>query len=410
MNRAPARRALALVIGLAMTARLAYVLAFVDFERGNYWEYGEIARNLRAGNGYALFHGPFDSQSFRFDPSARPVPSAYMPPGYVAFLYPFICLDNVRLQTLLLLFVQAIIGSAVVGLVYRFTQQHIHPPSALTAAIVAALLPEFVYAAGSFTPTVMYHLFILLFLLGLYRVRDSLVDLRQIIILALVALALFSIRAEFAGMIVFAGAWLWKQAGWRRAMLFTILILVGYAPWALRNAAVFGRPVLLTTSGGLNLFRGHNPLGRTDWSDDSLSVRLAGVPLDSAYEPTADGIYRERVRELVAAHPWSEPGMMLKKALELWIFDWDEGRALNVFYLGPWLILLSAAAVGFWRAGPLARHAPILAVLGYTTFLAAIFFVLPRYQAMMKVVIVPFAAVGLVDMGTRFVDFLRQKS
>ncbi len=59
-----ARRALVLVMGLALAARLAYGLLFVDTGRSDYWEYGELARNLHAGNGYALFHAHADSLSF----------------------------------------------------------------------------------------------------------------------------------------------------------------------------------------------------------------------------------------------------------------------------------------------------------------------------------------------------------
>jgi hypothetical protein len=173
---------------------------------------------------------------------------------------------------------------------------------------------------------------------------------------------------------------------------------------------VFGRPVLLTTSGGLNLFRGHNPEGRSAWSDDVLDARLAAVPVDSAYEPTVDDLYRGRVAELISSDPWAEPGRAAAKVFSLWFVDPGDQRAGNLIYVVPWGILLVAFLWGVSRMRPVGEYLPVFMVLAYSTVLAALFFVLPRYQTMMKVMIVPFAAVGLRDAASRFVDFLRQKS
>ena len=402
-----ARRALVLVMGLALAARLAYGFLFVDTGRSDYWEYGELARNLHAGNGYALFHAHADSLSFRYDPSARPVPSAYMPPGYVAFLYPFICIDAVPLRNVLLLGAQALLGSFVVGLVFFFTHRHVRPAAALTAACIAAVLPEFIYATGSYTPTILYHLFILLFLIILSGLRRDDRGIGWVGLLSVVSLVLMSLRAESAGLVLLTALVLWHGRGWKKASVFALLVLMGYAPWVARNAEVFGRPVLLTTSGGLNLFRGHNPEGRSAWSDDTLDARLAMVPVDSAYEPVVDALYRARVSELIAEDPWAGPGRAVAKILSLWLVDPGDERAGNLFYVLPWGLLLLAFVWGTSRTRP---ALPVLMVLAYSTLLAALFFVLPRYQTMMKVMVVPFAAVGLRDAASRFVDFLRQKS
>lgn len=405
-----ARRQVVLVMGLAFALRLAYGLLFVDPGRDDYWEYGELARNLRAGNGYALFHAEADTIAFRFSPSARPVPSAYMPPGYVAFLYPFLSIDAVPLRNLLLITAQALLGSLVVGLVFVVTRRHVQASAAVLAAVFAACLPEFIYAAGSATPTILYHAGILMYLIilgDLYRHREG---RGWVVMLSLVGLLLMSLRAESAGLVILTALFLWKVTGWRRAVLFAALVGIGYMPWLIRTTVVFGEPVALTTSGGLNLFRGHNPEGRSAWSDDTLDARLAMVPMDSAYEPTVDALYRQRVREIVAADPWAEPGRAAWNVMCLWLVDPADKRSGSMLYVLPWLALLGAFLWGVLRVRPLRNHIPLLMVLAYTTALAAIFFVLPRYQTMMKVILVPFAAVGAQDAASRFVDFLRRKS
>ena len=217
-------------------------------------------------------------------------------------------------------------------------------------------------------------------------------------------------RAESAGLVLLAVIFIARVAGVRRAVIFTALVGIGYAPWVVRNTVVFGRPVILTTSGGLNLFRGHNPEGRAAWSDDILDARLARVPLDSAYEPNVDALYRTRVGELVVASPWEEAVGTAKKVLFLWLADPGEPLISHPLYIIPWILMLIVSLHGARTSVSAGEHLPVLMVLFYSTCMAALFFVLPRYQTMMKVALIPLAAAGVRDLWFRFIDFPRQIS
>lgn len=404
-------RPLVLLFAAAFILRIGYCLAFVDLDQAYYWEYGELAKNLRAGNGYALFHAHEGQASFLFDPAAHPVPSAYMPPGYVAFLYPFLSVDNVRVRSILLLSVQAALGAVVVVLIALLTRKFVSPPAAIVAGGIAAFLPEFIYASGSYTPTVLYQLFVLLFLMGLYVILSDRERWgRSIMLLVPAGLAMLYLRAESLGLLLLAALLLVRAAGWQRAFIFVLLVGLGYAPWVIRNTVVFGQVVPMTTSGGLNLFRGHNPEGRGAWSDEVVDSRKQSVPLDSAYELSIDGIYRTRVWENVKASPGREVVSALQKVLYLWLADPEEPRALHPLYLVPWAVILAAFVYGIRVSGPAGRHLPIYTYLGYTTLIAALFFVLPRYQTMMKVALIPMAAAGVRELWIRFVDFPRRIS
>ena len=78
-----------IIIVLALIVRLIFIFSFSDLKKDYYWEYGEIAKNIIHGNGYSLFHFNGNALEHKYTPDADILSSAYMPPGYVAFLLPF---------------------------------------------------------------------------------------------------------------------------------------------------------------------------------------------------------------------------------------------------------------------------------------------------------------------------------
>ena len=400
-----------ILFGLAAAAfllRLAYGLLFVDLESSYYWEYGEIAKNLAAGKGYALFHLQDGAVSFRYHPEANPVPSAYMPPGYVAFLYLFLHIGDVSTRNALILGGHALLGAFLVLALFRVTRLYFDERAALVAAGIGALLPELIYASNSYTPTAFYHLLVILLLERLYafhRRRDA--RWEGVCATALLCVALLYMRSETVILVVVCGSIVAWSRGWRIAGALLLAVVLAYAPWSIRNTLVFHEPVPMTTSGGLNLFRGHNDDEHGAWTDSVVDARKRAIPMDEHYEPAVDRILRGRVGEVLADDPGAEVTRTAEKLCYLWLFNPSEERATNMFYLLPWLLMLGLTVYGIAVAGPPKRHLPTILFLAYSTLLAVLFFVLPRYQTMMKVALIPIVAVGVVRLWRRYVDFPR---
>jgi hypothetical protein len=97
------KRLLFLIIFLGVFVRISFMIYFCDFEKDDYSEYGSIANNIISGKGYSLFYFQNDSIQFKHKTFAKPYPSAFMPPGYVYYLLPFIKIDNVQLRNILFL-------------------------------------------------------------------------------------------------------------------------------------------------------------------------------------------------------------------------------------------------------------------------------------------------------------------
>lgn len=392
----PAKRSrmLWMIVVAGIVSRLLLGVLTMDLSRDYYWEYGEIAKNIHAGNGFSLFHVENGVREYRFDPSATPLPTAYMSPGYVWFLYPFFFIENVVIRNLLILLVQAIIGGASIMVVASLAESWFRPGCGIWAAGIAGLLPEFVYAASSYTPTIIYHLGVLLFLGGAYAVLHE-ARARTAIALGAVTGLLVLLRAEFLLCGLLLTAWLFGLGRHRTAMALLATMLLVYCPWSVRNAVVFGEFVPTSTSSGLNLFRGNNAEGYGTWTNESIEKEISRLPVEPQYEPRVNGIFLRHALEYIRNHPGQEALLLVSKAAFLWGINPLESRSLNPLYIVPWGLMLLLAVLGAYVCrARLHMHLPLLIFLLYSSLVAVVFLVLPRYQTMMKIALVPFTAVG----------------
>lgn len=399
-------KSLVAVLLLGVILRVVYVLLFVDLGHIQYWEYGEIVNNLLAGKGYSLFHFDGLRNTILFDPGASPDPSAWMAPGYVAFLVPFFYIPIITLRNALVLFVQIVFGGILILTTYRFTRDHFSAKAAMYAAAITAILPEFIYATASVTPTLLYQLGIVAVLGLLYPATP--VDLRKAILIALISAGLVAIRPEFLLFVGLTMVLLIYRRQVRAAMVIVAVVVLFLLPWQLRNYSVFGEWVPLTTSGGLNLFRGHNEVQIGAWSDDYIEQHVPSIAHGPRFELELNALYEARALDFARSHPLLEIENSGLKVVRFWFFDPSDGRTTRLLYIVPWGLMLLLALVGIFRSRGWTFHRVSLLFLGYSTLIVIVFFVLPRYQTMMKIALVPFAAVGLEWMlNSQFIRSIR---
>ena len=74
-------------------------------------------------------------------------------------------------------------------------------------------------------------------------------------------------------------------------LFFIALILI--LPWSIRNYLVFEKVVPLTTSFGLNLFRGNNAEGIGSWGDDETESKIGMIGMDNL-ELEVNKIYQDK--------------------------------------------------------------------------------------------------------------------
>ena len=173
-----------------------------------------------------------------------------------------------------------------------------------------------------------------------------------------------------------------------------IIILI-ILPWQVRNFVVFDKVIPLTTSSGLNLYRGHNPYDIGVWGDDSLFAQIRSVRNAEDFEVKMNNIYLESAFTSIKENPDKEIVYPFIKLYNLWIINTSDNRTFNIIYLIPWVVFLLFSVYGLFNSGQWKVHKFSYLYFIFFSIVAIIFFALPRYQTMMKIALVPFAALGV---------------
>jgi 4-amino-4-deoxy-L-arabinose transferase-like glycosyltransferase len=387
------KKLLLLLSGLTLFSRILF-MSLIPLEHSNYWEYGEIARNLYEGKGYSLFYFFNGKIDIYYQQAAHPFPSAYVPPAYVWFLYPFMGIASEGIRNGLILLIQHLASAFCCVLLYRLTKKLFGGFTGLIAALLFAFFPEMIYASNSFGPTVFYHAAVLGILLALTEERLSFVKLGL-----LFAIGIY-LRSELALFLILLLPYLFYRKQFRTAILSTLLCMLLLLPWQIRNYQVFGQLIPFSTSSGLNLYRGNNADGIGSWGwEKNVYAHESELTQDQKFEARMSKLYWDQAVQYMRSHPGETFLNAAKKLFHLWLFMPGDDRTANLFYLLPWLCLLIFSAIGIvYARSEWKRLRPIFIYLFACSLIAMIFFALPRYQSLMKIGLMPLAAYGFVKM------------
>ncbi|MBY0276211.1 sulfatase-like hydrolase/transferase [Candidatus Binatia bacterium] len=225
--------ALLLVLLLAALLRVASALTLGDVERlhGDEGYYVRAARSLVAGDGY---------------------PGALRPPGYPAFVAAALALGGGSLRAARMVQIGvALLGVALVGAIVR---RRFGAGAAALSALLAALDPTLIFYSHLFWSETL----VATLLLGALFCLDRFDLERRDVWLAAAGVVLGAAVLTRDMLLFFVPAvvgWTWLVPGGarpsialRRAALVVVPVLLLVVPWMLRNQALLGRPLLLSTN------------------------------------------------------------------------------------------------------------------------------------------------------------------
>ena len=253
-------------------------------------------------------------------PPARPF---WQPPLYPYLLAGLLRATGGNVTAVRLL--QGLCGAAVTVLVYRLARAAASRPTAVAAAVAAMLYGPLLFFNSRLLPTGPA---VALGLLTLWRWRrlDRRPSARRGLLAGLsagvTALAVANILAlvpvMLAGLLVRAVRARRAAPHARAAGALVAGVLLVVLPVTIRNRAVAGQWVLVSTNAGINLYLGNNPdLDRTlaarpgiDWE------RLAAIPYRAGArnEAEADRLFRARVLGYAARQPAAFAAGLWRKA------------------------------------------------------------------------------------------------
>lgn len=170
----------------------------------------------------------------------------------------------------------------------------------------------------------LYALLALLVLLGGERPRVPLAAIAAAG--AVLGLSLLT-RPVLPLLLVLTVPWLARRIGWRaaggRAAAVALVAGLVLAPWTIRNAGVFGEPVLVATNGGSNFWQGNNPrtIRYLRAGYDVQWISPGHVQASDPLGPEADRELLARGLAYLRAHPGDLPALLWTKLLVQWSLD-----------------------------------------------------------------------------------------
>jgi len=261
--------------------------------------YLPLAQSLAAGQGLAL--------------NGRP--TAYRPPLYPILLAPIVMLSGEQTSTAIAIF-HLVLGGATVGMTAVAARRWGLSRWRVIAATWIVAIDPVLASQSRFIMTETLTAFLsasALAMLTLPRWRGSVLGGAFLGLASLSRPSMLpgAVLVVIAGLLVGPGAFRDRLVRCGTLVLTLLLVL---APWAIRNALIFGEPVWTTTHGGYTLALANNEvyyrdvlngppgsvwMGHDQWLWwDSVNRETSGMS-----EPLADRFLRNRVVELALAQP-----------------------------------------------------------------------------------------------------------
>ncbi|MDD5362841.1 MAG: glycosyltransferase family 39 protein [Ignavibacteria bacterium] len=313
-----------------------------------------------------------------------------MPPLYVFYIYAFLNISNVVLRNLLLILSHIIFSVTTIYFMYRFCLKYFNLNTAIISSIIMAVVPEYIYITSVYNAICLYHFLILAFLLLIFSCEYK--SNSKIFFFSLLASLLILLRSEFALFLMFVYLVILLKKEFRFAIITFIFIVLFISPWIIRNYAQFGEFIPFTTSSGLNLYRGNNPIRIGNWGDDSFILELKEISKPDNFEIVYNKYYTDKTIDYIRNNPFIFVRNSFVKVFHLLILNPDDTRSKNLFYMIPSLFIVILSTLGIIKSYNYSNFKYLYLFIFSSIIVSVIFFALPRYQIMMKIALIPFCA------------------
>lgn len=349
------------ICGLAFALRIAAFFALGRAHRPDVWESEAIATSLAEGHGFVY---QFLGTTYR----------SYLEPLYPAFCASLYTLTGHSFVALGV--AQALLGSALVWLVFVCGRRVGGDRPALWAALLTAAHPALVVYATKFHPFILDSLLLALVAAACLLFSDARPWRSVVLIGGAVGLCALS-RATVLACLPVIGWWVWdRSAGPPRAKVgqlaaLALMAALVMSPWVLRNYHVPDRFMLTRSGTSLVFWLGNNPYRFTGSAatPDGRALYDLMPPADRAHLETLDELGQQdfflaQARRHVREHPL---GFVQRWAVKWYYFWWQTPQAgrlypaaglrvYQVYYLAI-VALAIGGVVGNWR-----RHEVVLLV------------------------------------------------
>ena len=405
---------LRLILGLSFAAKLLVLFFFHKESLSNEW--------------FVLFDNfeKFKIYSY-YTLEGQNIPSSYMPPLYLFFLYTNKLLSfDLFNFVYLVYFVQILLSTVSVVLFYRFCNYFFDKNFSNIGALIFAFFPLVVLSTALISSGTIQLFFYLLFLNLLMEVINNEKKI-NIILFSLVSVCCLLLRGEFLIILFLSLFYIIlndkKKIKFVVAVFFSIFVII--SPYLARNYINTNKIHIVNVT-GYALWKGNNhlakvegfhaplhPMNREDWPDfeefSNLYQKLDSLKINKKYEVERDKIFLKEALNNIFQDKKKYLTMYIKKIFSYFFIDTNSSLVnyYNFFHIIPVIIIAALAIPGAFLAS-LKKDKKlfcILLIMFSLIFLISIFFILPRYKISIIIFQILFS---LFSLNYIFVKFFKK--
>tara|TARA_B100000029_G_scaffold512920_2_gene610908 strand:- start:1598 stop:2824 length:1227 start_codon:yes stop_codon:yes gene_type:complete len=342
------------------------------------------------------------------------VPSAYMPPMYVFFLYIIKIVTSFEQAKLLntIIFIQIIMSVYCVYIFYQINKNFFTEGLSIINSFVFSLIPLNIYYCGQISSINLQIILSLLFLKILLLLIKE-INLKNIILFSVTSSFLILTRGEFILIFLLCLCYIifFKKIKITDSIKIVIIVLLIISPYVIRNYIQFNQ-FFIVKSLGYNLWKGNNQLsvaeGYENLNDDKfkkLHDKIKNVEKNKTYEVNRDQIFLNEALNNLSEEKLKYTKLFFKKIISFYFIDFNSSypNYYNIFHFIPILLvsLLSFPGLLVFFNDKEMKSKLLGLYLFSNIFIFSIFFILPRY----KLIILPIQII----LAASFITYIMKK-
>ncbi len=399
---------------LFFAIRILCILFVASFFEPRDYEYGEIARNLVAGNGF----------SRSLDTGGRLYLTSSHAPLYPYFLSLFYRIGNHPIIFFVIQVLQAVLATITILFVMKTAEVVYNHDVARITGWLLGFYPPFIYHCTKLAPTIMFLFFLSI---TLYLILKG-VDKRPFPLLGTGVCLGLTILTDPVAFVLYPAIFIWfllrRIESSKFLLLLTISILT-ILPWTVRNYMVHKRIVPVTTQFAVNFWIGNNPNATgTDFyqvkSADDYILMTHSLPLNiqdslkNLSEIERADFYLSRAIGFIRNSPGQFFRLLIKKFYYYWWFipsneylptDRERYRTFLIISYVP-ILFLGLFGIALALQFSIKNLIPVLVII-FISLLYIIAHVGPlRYRMPVELYLILYSAVSLNFCYERIVSAL----
>lgn len=312
-------------------------------------------------------------------------PTAWRPPGYPFILAPFIWAGADVIECRIVNFAFFCLG---LYLIYRFLARHSKLAGVL--GIVLALgYPVLFYAAGTLYPQTIAGTLSLLLIYLLFADDEELTPLQVLLAGALTGVLILIVPTYIMSFILTA---LWilfinKRERWSSLFTYIVAVILMLTPWTVRNFALFGDFVFISTNGGINFLLGNSANSEANLG---VNVDLSNYKRPRHFdEAQTDKLMRYYAFKHIYQHKWESLKLYVSKFVNYFnyrnvlatVSEASKTREITMLITYGFLLGVALVRLGLGYKYPIRDYEAYIYVLYlFSALFMALFFTRIRFR------------------------------